>query len=144
MHILYYYAGDLEVRLFPEIRFWKRTLYQLCNQLNRLNVVVDPSRDFNACDDFFHQIINSHIIAAAQKMLRMSNLDDIPSRDALDSPEDAWVSPTTERRDALRKVCKQVVDSFMKFSFNDDQSSSDDQVLKYAQQILSLGRFYLE
>ena len=77
-------------------------------------------------------------------MLRMSNLDHISSRDALDSPQDVWMLPTTERRDALKKVCKQVVDSFVKFSFSEDQSSSDEQVLKYAQQILSLGCFYLE
>ena len=105
----------------PKSAAEKGTLYQLRNQLNRSNVVVDPSRDFNACDDFFHQIVHSHIVAAALKMLRMSNMDDIPSRDALDSPEDVWMLPITERRDALRKVCKQLVDSFVKFSFNDDQ-----------------------
>ena len=122
----------------------KGTLYQLRHQLNRSNVVVDPSKDFNACDDFFQHIIHSHIVAAAQRMLCMSNLDDIPSGDALDRPEDVWMLPTAERRDVLKKVCKQVVDSFVKFSFNDDQSSNDDHVLKYAQQILSLGCFYLE
>ena len=122
----------------------KGTLYQLRNQLNRLNVVVDPSRDFNACDDIFHQIVHSHIVAAALKMFGMGRMDDIPSQAVLNSPEDVWMLPASERRDVLKKLCKQVVESFVEFSFNVNHSSSDDRVFEYAQQILSLGCFYLE
>ena len=40
------------------------TLYQLRNVLHRTNV-SKPDKDFNACDDFFVIIVNSHILAAA-------------------------------------------------------------------------------
>ena len=43
----------------------KGTLYQLRNLLNRTNVVANPSKDFNACDDFFQLIVRSHIVVAA-------------------------------------------------------------------------------
>lgn len=122
----------------------KGTLYQLRDRLNRLNVVVYPSKNVNACDDFFHQIVHAHIVAAALDTLGMDSIDDVPCDDVLSNPEDIWMLPVSERRDILNKMCKKVVDSHVKFSFNEHPTSTTDQVFSYAQQILSLGCFYLE
>ena len=44
----------------------------------------------------------------------------------------------------LSRVCMDIINSFVTFSFNNDTSQCDDQVYNYAQQIISLGCFYLE
>ena len=55
------------------------TLYQLRNLLGRSNVVTDPTKDFNACEDFLLVVISGHIIAAAMKALGMKKMDDTPT-----------------------------------------------------------------
>ena len=40
------------------------SLYQLRNILGRTNVGKDPTKDFNAYEDFFLEVISGHIIAA--------------------------------------------------------------------------------
>lgn len=128
----------------------KGTLYQLRNLLNRTNVLVDPSKDFNACDDFFQQIICSHIVAAALEKLKMNSIDDTPSlvehghSESSNSQDNVWMLPLSQRKDLLITICKDIIDSFVIFSFNNRTVQSDDQVFNYAQQILSLGCFYLE
>ena len=72
------------------------------------------------------------------------SMDDVPCDGVLSNPEDVRMLPVSERRDILNKMCKKVVDSLVKFSFNDHPTSTTDQVFSYAQQILSLGCFYLE
>ncbi len=37
------------------------SLYQLRNVLGRTNVGKYPTKDFNACDDFFNTVITAHI-----------------------------------------------------------------------------------
>ena len=86
------------------------TLYQLRNRLNRTNVVVDPTHDFNACDDFFQQIVQSHIIAATLEFLGMDNMDETPDEEVLSKAQEVWMLPANERRDVLDKLCKGVVD----------------------------------
>ena len=54
------------------------TLYQLRNLIQRRNVVNDPSRNMNACEDFFTLIVEAHILAAAMSAFEMSSVDDIP------------------------------------------------------------------
>ena len=41
------------------------TMYQLRNLINRRNVVTDPKKDLNACEDLFELITKAHIIAVA-------------------------------------------------------------------------------
>ena len=41
------------------------TMYKLRNLINRRNVVTDPKKDLNACEDFFELITKAHIILAA-------------------------------------------------------------------------------
>ena len=52
------------------------TMYQLRNLINRRNVVADPKKDMNACEDFFELITNAHILAAAMQMFDINDLTD--------------------------------------------------------------------
>ena len=122
----------------------KGTLYLLRNLLNRTNVVADPSKDFNACDDFFQLIVRSHIVVAALEKLQMSSIDTTPSEDVLNTPQELWMLPLSQRKQVLNTVCLDIIDSVVEFSFNNHTSQCDDQVFSYAQQIISLGCFYLE
>ena len=41
------------------------------------NVVKDPMKDFNACDDFFMTVLTSHITAAAMKYMQIESLAEV-------------------------------------------------------------------
>lgn len=56
------------------------TLYQLRNLLNRSNVVKDPTKDFNACEDFLLLVASSLVTVAAMTLLGMKSLTDRPSK----------------------------------------------------------------
>lgn len=51
-------------------------MYQLRNLINRRNVVTDPKKDMNACEDFFELITNAHILTAAMQKFDMNALTD--------------------------------------------------------------------
>ena len=119
------------------------TLYQLRNKVNCTNVVKDPKNDYNACDDFFTLIISSHVIAATLSMLKMNSMNDTPSADVLPNSEHLWMQPDESRKAALDKICQQVVDSFVDFSFGHTSCNNDtDKVEEYAKQLLGIGLFY--
>lgn len=40
------------------------TLVQLRNLINRRNVVKDPSKAMDACEDFFTIVVEAHIVSA--------------------------------------------------------------------------------
>lgn len=52
--------------------------------------------------------------------------------------------PESERKKILYEVCQKVVQEYVCFSFNGNEALSDDNLYNYAQQVLSLGCFYLE
>ena len=54
------------------------TLYQLRNLILRRNVVNDPNRNMNACEDFFTFVFEAHIVAATMSAFDMSATDDTP------------------------------------------------------------------
>ncbi len=58
----------------------------------------DPLKNFNACDDFFVLVINSHIITAAMEELGMTNVKDIPSHQLLQNPEEIWMESKERRK----------------------------------------------
>ena len=66
------------------------TLYQLRNVINRRNVVKDPMKDFNACDDFFMNVLTSHITAAAMKYMQIESLAEVPSENVLPHADNMW------------------------------------------------------
>ena len=47
--------------------------------MGRSNVVSDPTKDFNACEDVILVIVSSFIIAAATKNLKMKSINDKPT-----------------------------------------------------------------
>ena len=61
------------------------TLQQLRNLINRQNTISDPSRDVNACEDYFILVVTCHVLCAAMKVLNMENLQQFP-----DGIEDEW------------------------------------------------------
>lgn len=119
------------------------TLYQLRNKLNRTNVVVKPVKDFNACDDFFIQVVSSHIVAAALEILDIHDPKD-SSISLSDEIKNAWMLEKQDREVLLKRVSKKIVDTCVSFKFNETNNSVDDHIFQYAQQILSLGLFYFE
>ena len=112
--------------------------------MNRTNVVKKPKNDFNACDDFFVLVVSCHIIAAALATLKMKSVSDTPSEDVLPNAQSMWMESVDVRRTGLDKVCKQIVDSFVDFSFKTDNTTETDHVAEYGKQLLGLGCFYLE
>lgn len=71
-----------------------------------------PSRDFNACDDFFVLTVKSHILAAALTLLGIKSLKGIPTIKGIPDAENAWMKTSTERKKILNDICKEVVDTF--------------------------------
>jgi L1 cell adhesion molecule like protein len=115
------------------------TLYQLRNLLGRSNVVTDPTKDFNPCEDFFLVVISGHIIAAAMKAQTM---DDTPTAGALigPDPDSVWMLEQEERKNA---VCSEVIDAYVDFSFLKDATIENDSIHSYGKKLLGLGCFYM-
>ena len=95
------------------------TLFQIQNKLGRNNVISDPTKDFNACDDFFQVVISLHIIAATMKVLKMKSANDTPTPYMAigAKPEDVWMLGDEEWKKVLDNVCNEVVEKFTDFSF---------------------------
>ena len=120
------------------------TLYQLRNIINIRNVVQDPIKDFNACDDFLMTVLTSHIIAAALKFFNIDS-QEVPSENILPQAKDVWAYPKEERQIIIEKLSAEIVQTFTDFSFTSlDQPEGKDGVEKYAEIVLSLGLFYWE
>ena len=125
------------------------TLYQLRNKLGRSNVVCDPKKDFNACDDFIRMVISSHMIFVTLKHLNMESISDIPCNESvLRDPNLIWIKTDDERKKILLAVCTSVVDKYIDFTYHqncaDNESGQADKVMKYGKELLRLGCFYLE
>ena len=120
------------------------TLYQLRNKLNRTNVVLNPTKDFNACDDFFVEVITGHIVAAAMAVLDMNSRSYNSCDTALPHAQDIWMQPHDVRRASLDTLCKAIFDRFVQFSFNEAADRADNRITAYAKNLLAVGCFYLE
>lgn len=108
----------------------------------------NPKSNYNACGDFLETVIVGHILSAAMKILKVSNLNDQPSDDVIGitSAENLWTYTNEERKRILAGVCEKVVDKFINFSFNAppaDGTPEQDEVHNYACNLLSIGCFYL-
>ena len=109
-------------------------------------MVADPTKDFNACDDFFQAVVVAHIIAAAMTVLKMKAVDDTPTPyTAIGAkPDEVWMLDNEQRKKVLDNVCNEVLKNFVDFSFFEDVSHRKDGVFSYAKKILGSGLFYLE
>ena len=57
--------------------------------MNRKNIGNKPKKDVNAHEDFFHLLVESHVLAAAMEFLGMENIDDVPPLDIF--PPTVWM-----------------------------------------------------
>ncbi len=110
------------------------SLYQLRNILNRTNVVKDPTKNFNACDDFFQSIVSGHVIAAFEEVVP-EDFD----------PSTYWMKSDSERKQLLFQFSSEIAEKFVDFSYNEHSKKvTKDKVQEYAIQLMSLGCFYME
>lgn len=109
-------------------------------------MVSDPTKDFNACEDFLLLIISAHVIAAAMKILKMKSLDDKPAANTAigANPEDVWMLQEEERKKVLDAVCSEVVKQYVDFSFLHEALPGTDGVCSYGKKLLGLGLFFME
>lgn len=62
----------------------------------------------------------------------MKSLKDVPSTNTMPEAEMMWMQTSTERKETLDKVCKQVVDRFIEFTFHGATNTDEhDQVHEY-------------
>ena len=61
------------------------TLQQIRNLINRRNIVADPSKDVNACEDFLSLVVTSHVLCAGMKLFNLESLDSFP-----ENVENVW------------------------------------------------------
>lgn len=121
------------------------TLFQLRNLINRRNVVTNPSKDMNACEDFFLLVVESHTLAAAMTVFQVSSVDDQPGDSTL-FPEDSSHLEPVQRRNVLLLAVEQVLDKFVNLSYGDesDRPSESDRVQAFACDVLTLDLLYME
>ena len=123
------------------------TLYQLKNLINRRNVVSDPKKDMNACEDFFLLIVEAHIVTAAMTEFKMSSCSEDPCTEYFDESSASF--KYQERNEILLRAIEKVLDKFVDFGYGTLSSKSEekldlDGIQSYASDILSLGLLYME
>ena len=118
-------------------------MYQLRNLLGRTNVGIDPSKDFNSCEDFLCVVIKGLIVSAAIETFGLDSVDDCPPDDIV--PPDAWLYANAERKDMLSSLTNQIISKFVNFKYNNfTMNQAKDLVLEYEVHLLNIGLFYLE
>jgi hypothetical protein len=86
------------------------TIFQLRNIINRNNIGKKPKKDVNAHEDFFQQVVESHVLAAAMEFLGMQDIEDDPGAEIF--PPTIWMLEKEERYAVLLSVCGNIVDEF--------------------------------
>lgn len=121
-------------------------MFQLRNRLGRSNVVKDPTKDFNACEDFLLLVVSAYIIAATMHVLEMKSINDSPKPGTAigANPHDVWMLEDNGRKKVLNDVCSEVTKRFVQFSFLDKPLPEKDAICCYSKHLLGLGCFYLE
>ena len=90
-------------------------------------MVKIPLDDFNACDNFFVLVAKSHLLAAAMKMLEISDVKEIPTCSLYRDLQDEWMESAEHRKNFLHQISKDLVNKFVDFKFNhldEDTASS--------------------
>ena len=95
--------------------------------------MTKPTAAFNACDDFFVTVITGHVVAAALEVMK-----DMPGLGM------EWMNTAEEREACLEEVCGRIINKFVDFTFHKLPTECEDQVFRYAVEIMSIGCFYLE
>ena len=75
----------------------------------------------------------------------MLKMNATPSPDVIPNPHSSWMLSADHRKAILEKICQQVFDSFIDFSFGQTSRNNDiNTVKKSGKQLLGIGCFYLE
>lgn len=120
------------------------TLYQLRNLINRRNVVTDPKKDMNSCEDFFELITNAHVLTAAMEKFEMKSLTDTVSPNVF--PVDRELS-SEERSKILDSAVRAIISEFIDITFPEKCKKvpkDQDRILEYAKEALTMGLIFLE
>ena len=83
------------------------TIFQLRNSINQKNIGNKPENDVNAHEDFFQQVVESHVLAAAMEFLGMEDIEDDPHAEIF--PPTLWM---LERKSAIQS-CYQYVETLL-------------------------------
>eukprot|EP00794_Sanderia_malayensis_P000992 gene993-306_t len=100
----------------------KCTMYAERNMINRRNVVVDVSRNYDACKQFFLLEIRARIIACYLKILGISDLDDEPAPGKI--PQGVLKGQPSLRTNFIRSLSGEVVDKFILQSQQNEERSA--------------------
>lgn len=104
----------------------------------------NPGKDVNAADDFFTLVVTTHFLACTMKKLGLKTLEDIPVLENFNA--NSWMATKDERRSQIYSFCRKLIDDHVSFSLSIDSSSSSssmDGILNYANELMSLGIFYI-
>ncbi len=94
----------------------------------------------NACEDFFGVIFKSFITSAAMEILNMGSVDEWPDNTA----EESWLQDRQEREQLMDMVLSRITDKFINIQFHSPHISSEDRVLEYAKELISVGSLSAE
>ena len=100
-----------------------------------------PEKDVNASEDFLSLVVTSHFLVACMKKLGMTSLDDVPTTGEFDA--NTWMMSDANRKSAIYSFCQEIIGEHVNMSINDEISCSKDGIMNYANEIMSLGIFYL-
>ena len=99
---------------------------------------------FDACENFFILVIESHVVAAAMKLLGMQVLSDTPLSSA-PKGDLTWACMDEDRKPVLDRITRDIVKSFLCTDYNTSHTaSSEDMTYQYSSQLLTIGCMYLE
>lgn len=122
------------------------TLYQLCNVINRRNVVKDVTNNVTACEDVLILTVEAHVTAAAMRVFNMTSIQDAPSANYF--PEESSNLHSLQRRNIMLLAINHVLQEFVDLSYGKSSTDTCDQghdsVHEYACSVLSSGLMYME
>ena len=116
------------------------TLYQLRNLINRRNVICDPKKDMNSCEDFFELVTKAH-----------NNYS--RCYEGIQNEKNWWqtkwriISTRLGKPNGTSRCSEKIVSQFMHLSFPvkiKKRPKSMDHVLEYGKDILTMGLLLLE
>jgi len=102
---------------------------------------------FDPCENFIVLVTESHIVAAAMKLLKMSKLNDKPCKEYAPLGDLTWTENSRNRKSVIDRIIDAIVDKYVRMQYNETSNvapTTRDGVLDYATNLLSLGCFYLE
>ena len=84
----------------------------------------DPTKDFNACEDFLLLVISALMIAATMHVMEMKTTSDLPKPNTPIGPDPhlVWTLDEKSRKNILTDICDEVINKFVQFSFFNEPS----------------------